>query len=522
MSDYISKERVKDVIDFAQGLYYSENYGLFTPWLSNQLLQNLNNNPRIPTFNKICEALSEYKQNEKNLQGYTEFMTQFDMIFKRTLYSYVNVLAFDLDLTCVNAFTEEDYQSDLYKEDKKRVYNFLDNFKYKKEFKEVLVEVLAHETDFVWYRKTKWGNKGMKFALQTMPQDYCLLTGKWEKGLLWDFDFNYFLQPGTDLDGYDPSLAKTYKRVFEDIKNSINYRPTNPLNNRTGQFAYWAQTSPENGAWAFKWNPNNFAQVPFLAPFLKNAIRNDEIEKLQYDKDIIAASAILAGEIRLFDNAKSGTKANQFAIDPVTLGSFMGKAKEGLGRQIKLGALPTENTKYYQFNDNNSSMYQDQLSTSAGVGSGVSRIIYSSDRMSNAEIEAGITDQYNTMSSMYYQFENFLDYYVNQLTKKYKFKFHFSGCSYSFDREKRFDRICKLADKGLVLNQSMWASAMGIEPQIFERSLEESKYSDWINKFSTLMLNSNTTGQNSPGRPKKDDIDLSESGQMNRDVESNI
>ena len=106
--------------------------------------------------------------------------------------------------------------------------------------------------------------------------------------------------------------------------------------------------------------------------------------------------------------------------------------------------------------------------------------------------------------------------------KPYKFKFHFSGCSYSFDREKRFDRICKLADKGLVLNQSMWASAMGIEPQIFERSLEESKYSDWINKFSTLMLNSNTTGQNSPGRPKKDDIDLSESGQMNRDVESNI
>lgn len=55
--------------------------------------------------------------------------------------------------------------------------------------------------------------------------------------------------------------------------------------------------------------------------------------------NIIAASAILAGEIRLFDNAKSGTKANQFAIDPVTLGSFMGKAKEGLGRQIKLEGL---------------------------------------------------------------------------------------------------------------------------------------------------------------------------------------
>lgn len=43
--------------------------------------------------------------------------------------------------------------------------------------------------------------------------------------------------------------------------------------------------------------------------------------------------------------------------------------------------------------------------------------------MSAAEIEAGIIDQYNTMKPLYYQFENFLNYYVNQLTTKYKFKF---------------------------------------------------------------------------------------------------
>ena len=60
-------------------------------------------------------------------------------------------------------------------------------------------------------------------------------------------------------------------------------------------------------------------------------------------------------EIRLFDNAKSGTKANQFAIDPATLGGFMAKAKAGLGDNIKLAALPTENTSLYQFNDTNSS-----------------------------------------------------------------------------------------------------------------------------------------------------------------------
>ena len=39
-------------------------------------------------------------------------------------------------------------------------------------------------------------------------------------------------------------------------------------------------------------------------------------------------------------------------------------------------------------------MYSNQLSATAGVGSGLSRVIYSSDRQSNAEIEAGMTEMY--------------------------------------------------------------------------------------------------------------------------------
>lgn len=235
---------------------------------------------------------------------------------------------------------------------------------------------------------------------------------------------------------------------------------------------------------------------------------------------MFSAYGILTGEIRLFDNAKSGTKANQFAIDPTTLGAFMAKAKAGLGDSVRIAALPTENNKLHQFTDSNTSMYKDQLSASAGVGSGVSRVVYSSDRMSNAEIEAGITDQFNTMNPLYYQFENFLDFYVNQLTKKYKFKFHFSGCSYSFDREKRFDKLCKLADRGLVLGSSAWAAAVGYEPQHFERLLEEAKFGDFQEKFM-LMLNTHTTAQGTDdvgGRPTKDDSEITDSGEASRDV----
>lgn len=182
----LTQSEVEAVIQFAQGLWASEKYGVYSPWMQNQNLINLNNNPQIPDYQKIVDALSSYKESANNLQGYMEFMQKFDMIFARTLMSYANILSFDLTVTCKNAFTKEDYNSKEYKEDKKRIYKFLDNFDYQSEFRKMLIEMLRHETVFVWFRKTKWGNKGMKCALQMLPQNRCLLTGYWEKGILFD------------------------------------------------------------------------------------------------------------------------------------------------------------------------------------------------------------------------------------------------------------------------------------------------------------------------------------------------
>lgn len=225
---------------------------------------------------------------------------------------------------------------------------------------------------------------------------------------------------------------------------------------------------------------------------------------MQYNKDIAEAFAILAGEIATFDTAKSGTTADQMVFNPKTLGQFMAKAKAGLDATVKLAALPVENLKWYQFQDSNKDMYKTQLQTSAAVGTGASRIIYSTDRMSNAEVEAALNEIYQTMKPLYYQFNNFMDFFVNMQTKKYKFKFIFDGSNYRWEREARFERIMKLSDKGIVLAPSAWASAIGIEPQLFEASLMESKNSNWKDNFF-LLLNTNTTSQSSnKGRPESD------------------
>ena len=509
---------LNDTIQFAKELWIAERYGmgLYTPDLSNQLLKSLNNNPRIPDFRKLVEVLSNYKENTENLQGYMEFMSHFDMLFERTLYSYVNALSFDLQIVCTNAVNQSDYESNDYIADKQKIYSFFDKFKYKSEFRKVVLSLMQNEVYYTWFRKIKWGNIGMKFALQILPQNRCLLTGYWENGLLFDFDMTYFLEAGVDINGYDPVFKKYYNNVFGEKANDgyMKYKPTNALNSRDGSYAMWVQTSPEDGAWAWKFDPSNFTIAPFLAPFLKNTLRDTEIEQLQYDKDMAAAYGILAGEIGLLDKSQSGNVPNQFAIHPDTLSVFMGKAKAGLDK-IKLAALPLQNIGFYQYTDNNPNMYNDQLVTSAGVGSSISRVIYSSDKMSNMEIEAGLNEQYQTMKALYPQFENFLNYYANTLTKHYKFKFILDGSNYRFEREARFERLNKLAEKGIVLGPSSWASVMGYEPQDFERLLNEAKYSDFNTKWQ-LMLNTNTASS-SVGRPQKDDSQLSESGEITRE-----
>ena len=517
MPEQLTASQLQDIIDFSQGILASQQY--FSPFMQNQLLNRLNNNPRLPSFENIKKSLANYVGEASQLQGYVEFMQKWDMLFARVLRSYSDILSFDLQIAPQGQYSAAEINSKEFQEDKNRIYKFLDAFDYKSEFHKMCVEVMRHEIVYTWFRKTKWGNKGMKGTLQMMPQKYCILTGYWEKGLLYDFDMSYFLQPGVDIDGFDPVFKRWYIDMFGDNGFYKDYVPTNPMNARDGVYGLWHQTSAENGAWAFKFDMNDFNAAPFLAPYLLSALSNNEIADLQRDKDMMEAYGILAGEIRLLDNTKSGEIRDQFAIAPKTLGKFMGAVKAGLDNRIKAVAMPTENIKFFQFNDSTPDMSIKNLSSSAGVGTGLSRVIYSSDRMSNAEIQYAAETQYHIMQPMYYQFENFLNYFANKLTKKYKFSFIFNGSSYQFDKDKRFERIMKLADKGLILDPSAYAFALDMRPQDFERSLSVAMANRWYGKLG-LFPNTNTTAgstDNQAGRPTIDDDLLSDSGERNRD-----
>lgn len=530
--DKLSESDIYEVLKFANYIYNTNPFGYFTPDMSNRNLLDINNNPLVPTKDSVSKALKDYKGSQEQLQAYSEFMDTYDMLYSRLVEHYTNLLAFDLDYSCKNAYSPKtDYVSKEYSQDKVRVSKFLDNFEYRSEFQRILKEVMRHEICYTWFRDSQGTfnedeidvettKKLSKYTLQIMPQNCCKLTGRWENGFLYDFDMSYFLRAGVSLNSYDPQFKKYWRDVFGD-SNTPSYNPTKQLANRDGTFALWTQTSPNDGAWVFKLDDSNSSTTPFLSPMIMNCLTNEEVQKLQISKDMISAKAILAGEIQINEKQKSGTVTDTMAYNLSSLTKLLKLVKQGLDSNINAVAMPTANPKLYQYSDSNKDMLTNQLKNSVGQGNSASRLLYCDDKMSETEIQSAIVTDYNIVKKVYAQFDKFLNFYVNKKTRKYKFSFNLSGCTHPFVREYDKKNLLDLSDRGINLAPRAYAKVVGMKPQDFERYLEEGKYSGWIDgeeNLLTQMLSIHTqSGKDSQGAPKKDSTEISDSGSIARD-----
>jgi hypothetical protein len=519
----LTTNEVNQVLDFATGLYQ----GVFTPYTQNQLLISLTQQPLKADYEKISKALKNYLTEPEALKAYSQFMSIFDTIYGKTLRYFENMLSFDLSYSCTNIKDTSEYKSKEYKEDLYRVHKFLDKFDYKREFKKILKLILREDVFYGWFRdsygtissKTLDIKNTEKFAIQTMPQDYCMITGYSDDSILYDFDMAYFLQSTVDIRLYDPSFVTKYNMVFNG-ETDWHYDPAAQYNNRTGTYAFWTQVSPDDGMICVKYNDTDYNIVPPFASLMKEVFNNTNINKLQLDKDIISAYAILYGSIGTYDNAKSGTQPNQFKIAPKNIGKFMSLVASGLENNLRPVALPLDETKFDQYQDYNPNMLTTAISSSSAQGASASSLIYTTNKMSQSELIAAITNDYNTIKVLYPQFESILNRYINKKLRKYHFNFTFSGSNYLFEREDRCKHLLELADHGIVLGSSQWASAYGYKPQEFYRAMEEGCYGDFTDKLKIMVnrntMNSSNQSSNS-GRPQTSQEDLGDAGETSRD-----
>lgn len=519
----LSTDELSEVLQFANALYQGVGggYGYFNPFTQNRGLLGLNGKSIKPTQEQLLEALESSPYDYKKLAEYSSFYETYDAIYSKTMRYFIGLLSFDLTYSCKNIKDPTEYNSKEYKDDLKRIYKFFDSFDYKHEFKKILKMMTTRDVVYTWFRDTHEIDspieleeskikKNENFALQIMPQDYCQLDGMFNNSqYMYSIDMNYFMSGNVDINLYAPQLKKMLRNAFD---GKDDYNPSSQLNIRNGSFANYVQANPLYGAYCFKFDTSTFGIKPPFVSMLKSVINNDDIEKLQYDKNMISAYYILAGEIKTIDNAKTD-KADQFKISPRTMGQFMSLVSSGIKGNVKPILMPAENIRGWKFDDQNPSMYKNQLQSSSGQGASASELIYHDSNLSQFAMQNAILTDYSFMKQVYGQFSSFLNFYVNKKTKKYKFNFVLDGLDRDWYRDTQLQNIIKMSDKGLTLPSQYWASAMGYEPQNFARALEEAHYGSMQDNL-TLLMNINTSKDGSDtasnGRPKSDLLDRSD------------
>jgi len=510
-NDTLSEQQVKQVFDVVSSIY--QGTGAWTPQTVSRALIDKTMNPLEAEESGISAALLRPKDNATKLIGYNEYFELTSMIYKRTLAYYANLLKYNLSITCINS--NVNYGSKDYLSDYAIVRDFFYAFDLEEQFSMITRQILRQDT-FIGIWRMDLNNK---FIFQEFPQDFAILTGKWEYGNLVDIDMLYFMRPGVDINMY-PSEFKEYLSRLYNGRNT--YDPAKSVQLRDGSFAQYVQTDPEL-IWGFKFNQEVMARIPFLTPMFPDIVLQPLMRKLQKNANIAAAYKIVAGEIGIKKDGKGAVVPDSLAYNPTSLGKLLSVVKSAMVDVIQLVGAPLSDIEGISFDGRETENLYSGYNNTIAASAGNSRLIFSNEKGNTTESHLMMNMDENLLNPLYAQYESFLNFTVNRLTKKYKFKFKLNGFKNYLDEEKQRDTTLKFLEKGFVDLDSI-SHAMGLNNKFeLEDKMKESKAFDLLDKLIILPNMYNQSSNSSDiGRPKGKEGSVSQNGtELNPDSNAN-
>ena len=518
----LSEKDVWDVVKFAEAQVGWQN--IWTPDLISARMRDVTLNPITATEKTLEDALQHPKESEVALRAFAESFEITSVPYKRMLAYLANQLSFDFTYVATNA-EKEDYKSKAYQKDLDIVKEFFDRFDVRKEFRTVVKQMLRGEAYFCAFR-----DDGKKYVLQELPANYCKITGRFEQGLLFTFNLNWFMQPGTSLDMYPPFFAEKYSEYFRGKNGGIqSYDPGIAISDR-GQntWVYYVDMSPDDNFWCWKFSPEIATRIPYFTGLFQDLILQPLVRGLQKNAYIAAAQKIIASEVAMLNKDTKAAVRDSISISPELLGKFIALLKKGINETvISFMSAPLQNIKTLEFPlADSKDMYSSYMKTAVAMSGVNSNLIFSDNIRPNVvETQLSLNVDEQVVDALYPDFNAFLDYHINKRTKKFKFKFTLEGTNFYTNRATRLETATGLANLGVVLPQK-FASALGMSPFDFQRQLDEAKAGDWVGSLTPILSSFNMPKGGAPapdtGRPQKKDGDLTDSGGETRSAGSNI
>lgn len=506
---YSTKDHSDDKLNYEQDYLIDENYylnfskaylaniGINDPFIQNMLLKDSNMNPRKYSKNDIEKMMEDPKRYEKELLEFSQYIENTVLQFKRVVMFFGSILAFDYYLEPTNA-DEEDMKSTAFLKSYKKALNWIDRFNPKKQFPDIMRQILRQDVVFCYVRESK-----DNIFLQEMPYDYCKITNRTEYGYQYSFDLTYFLQQGVNIDNFAPE--------FRDHFNKF-------LNNKTpnNQYSSWVELDPIQAP-CFKFDETVAGIVPPFMGLFPDSIDIDVFREITKTKSELDIFKILLNKIPIHGGDGKTRKANDFALDGDTAGKFSRAMEERSPNKkyVKVMTTPFE-SEFVDFRRTESGNAEFDHGDKMFFRSvGVNPNVFGGDASTATAINTSLSNASAFVIHMYSVFERFVNIHLKMNTGRYRWKIHFEGTQY--DRKDRLERAYKAAGSGFP--KSWVAVAMGKTP---DELINMSKFEQSLGMMDILIpfQSAHTMSGNDNGRPQSSNV--TESGEKTRDADANV
>jgi len=509
--ELVPLELAWDMVRFARTLEAGLYGNVLTPDLINARMKDVNYNPIMADQAGLDAALANPKNNEKRIIEFGQGFESVSQPYKRLISYLANLPSYDYTYS-VNIDDPKEYDSSAYKKDLKAAYKFFDKFDPKKEFPPITRQIVRNESYFFSIRESE-----NTCILQELPQEYCRITGRWDKGLLFSMNFYWFMLPGVDINMYHPWFKEKFAELFSGGKKI--YDPSLSVDMRGNSTWVYYVDIPVSIGWALKFSPETAVNLPYYSPLFSDLLLQPIMRNIQKSKSLASAVRLLYGSIPMLKDQQTKLK-DAISLSPELAAKFLTLLKSSVSESVRVGASPLQDVKMISFPAEDD-IYAEYVKTTLSLSGVNTALIYTGDVRQNAiESTLSLEIDEQLVTTLYIQYADFMNYMLEKVCKKYTFKVIFEGTQTTLNRQFRMDAATGLASLGMVLPQA-FAAAKGVAPHIFLRQLAEAKAMGFVDALTPIV----PAAQSSPkdgGRPTKDLGNLGDSGAATRGQGNNI
>ena len=441
--------------------------------------------------------------NQKSLRKLSNYLYTVSHVYRRL----INFKAYQINCKSWTVYPDipltEEPDQDSILQNYDRVTKYVRNMDMKSQILKCMLQ--AWKNDVVYGFCYGDPEKDGSFFIHLLDPDYCKISSQqYYRGVLnFAFDLSFF-DSGTNpyyLDVYDP----TFKKLYNKYKNDNTQR--------------WAELPIEN-TFCLKINIDNLDYpIPPLSGLLEDIINLEDLQSIQNLKDEMEAYKLIYAKI---DTLKGTNQVDDFEIDLELANAFYKKLQTALPDNVALAMSPmTLDSIDFKSNDAEdtniiSKAYENIINANGGI-------VLNQNKITNSA-SFKLALQFDSMDAMapIESINSWINLWILNHLGETGMVVEFSDVSPYFVDDK-VDQLLKAGGYGVPIKMEL-SSLLNTNP-VKERGMSyiENALGLTINSWnkplvsSAVQTGSIENGDGSEGAPKKDEGDLSDEGQKDRD-----